>query len=292
MARQVREAKLAGEGDPAVRLLRQRLAASPDSLDLRLELARYYETAGVPDLALEHLRLARRLAPKRYELATEEARLLLKEELPEEAANTLKSLAGEPGVPASIPAWLGIALDESGDLAGGEQAHRAALALTPEDDAVMNNLGFNLLKQNRPEEAIRVLEAALKVNRENALARSNLARAMSARAAESDPSGAVAHWSVAVDPASAHNNLAASFIERGDYAHARTELEAALAIERNHLAAWNNLRLVSELDGKPVTAAATQNPGPWRRFTAFWKNAFRATPPGEQREGPNQRASK
>jgi Flp pilus assembly protein TadD len=176
-------------------------------------------------------------------------------------------------------------------LAAGEQAHRAALALSPDDDAVMNNLGFNLLQQNRPEEAIRILEAALRENRDNALARSNLARAMSARAAESDPSGAVAHWSVALDPASAHNNLAASFIERGDYAPARKELESALAIERSHLAAWNNLRLVSELDGKPVSAPATDNPGPWRRFTAFWKNAFRATPPGELKEGPSQRAS-
>ncbi len=292
IARQVREAKLAGEGDPAVRILRQRLAANPDSLDLRLELAGHYEKSGVPDLALEHVRLARRLAPSRYELAAEEARLLLKQELPEEAAKTLEPLMGNPGIPPTVPAWLGIALDESGDLAAGEQAHRAALALAPEDDAVLNNLGFNLLRQNRPEEAIRVLEAALRVNRENSLARSNLARAMSARAAESDSSGAVAHWSVALDPASAHNNLAASLIERGDYAHARKELEAALAIERNHLAAWNNLRLVAELDGKPVSAPANVNPGLWRRFTAFWKKAFRATQPGELKEGPAQRASK
>lgn len=292
MARQVREAKLAGEGDPKVRVLRQRLAAEPDSIDLRLELARHYEQTGAPDLALEHVRLARRIARGDFHLAAEEARLLLRQNMPEEAVRALKPVASEPGAPPEIPAWLGIALDEAGDLTAGEEAHRAALALAPDDDAVMNNLGFNLLQQNRPEEAIRILESALRQNRENALARSNLARAMSMRAAASDPSGAVAHWSVAVDPASAHNNLAAALIERGDYAQARRELQAALAIERSHFAAWNNLRLVSELDGQPLTSAGFRNPGRWSRFTAALKKAFRASPPGERTEDPNQRASK
>src|SRR5512145_1220146 len=81
MARQVREAKLVGEGDSEVRILRQRLATTPDSIDLRLDLALHYEKNGVPDLALEHVRLARGLAPERWDLAAEEARLLLKQDL-------------------------------------------------------------------------------------------------------------------------------------------------------------------------------------------------------------------
>jgi len=190
-----------------------------------------------------------------------------------------------------VPAWLGIALDEAGDLAAGEQAHRAALALAPSDDAILNNLGFNLLRQHRPEEAIRILEAALELNRQNTLARSNLARAMSARAAESDAAGAVAHWSVAVDPASAHNNLAAAYIERGDYVKARRELDAALALERSHWAAWNNLQLVSELDGGPAATSAAPPAGAWKRFTAVWRKALGVYHERRQ-EGPDQRASK
>lgn len=292
-ARQVREAKIAGEGDTAVKLLRQRLAAAPKSIDLRLELASHYEQAGLPDLALEHIRLARAHEPGMARLAMEEARLLLKLDLPQEAATMLRALALETGAPAEIHSWLGIALDESGDLAAGESAHRAALVLAPGDDTVLNNLGYNLMRQGRPEEAIRYLESALARNRENKLARSNLARAMVDRAAERDGSGAVAHWSVAVDPASAHNNLAAALIEQRNFERARRELEAALAIERAHVAAWNNLRLISELDGMPPAVPAVQQPGRWQRLAGFWRQAFGGNEPsGRTKESPNQRASR
>jgi Flp pilus assembly protein TadD len=291
-ARQVREARIAGEGDPAVRILRQRLAAAPGSIDLRLELARHYESTGSPDLALEHVRFARAQAPAQFPLAAEEARLLIKLDLPDEAVAALGPVAASPAAPASIRSWLGIALDESGDLAAGESAHRAALNLSPADDTLLNNLGFNLLRQGRPEEAIRFLQSAVELNRDNALARSNLARALAARAADSDASGAVAHWSAAIDPASAHSNLAAALIERGQYDQARRQLDAALAIERQHLAAWNNLRLVSELDGLPATPAAVRQPGPWKRFASMWKNAFGAGSSGRNNEGPDQRASR
>lgn len=292
-ARQVRQARISGEGDQTVRLLRQRLAATPESIDLRLELARHYETAGAPDLALEHIRFARALDPRQqFPLAAEEARLLIKQDLPHEAVSALRPLASQPGAPASIHSWLAIALDQSGDLSAGETAHRSALALSPTDDTLLNNLGFNLLQQGRPEEAIRFLQSAVDLNRGNLLARSNLAHALAVRAADSDASGAVAHWSVAVDPASAHNNLAAALIERGQYENARRELDAALGIERQHLAAWNNLRLVSELDGLPATPAAVRAPGPWSRFASMWKNVFGAGSPGPRNAGPNQRASR
>lgn len=292
-ARQVREARLAGEGDAAVKLLRQRLAAVPKSIEVRLELARHYEQAGLPELALEHIRLARAHEPGSVRLAAEEARLLLKQDLPQEAAAMLGRLAGGGTAPAEIHSWLGIALDESGDLAGGEAAHRAALALAPDDDTILNNLGYNLLRQGRPEEAIRILESALAHNRENRLARSNLARAMVDRAAERDGSGAVAHWSVAVDPASAHNNLAAALIEQRNYEQARSELKAALAIEGTHVAAWSNLRLVSELDGIPAALPAARRPGRWQRLAGFWRQALGGrAPSGRTTESPNQRASR
>jgi Flp pilus assembly protein TadD len=292
-ARQVREARIAGEGNQEIRVLRQRLAVEPGSIELRMELAKHYENAGYLDLALEHVRLARNLDRGSAQLTIEEARLLMKQDLPDEAAKVLRAAAEAPEAAAEMHAWLGIALDEAGDLAGGEAAHRRALALAPDDDTILNNLGYNLYRQGRPEEAIRYLESALAQNRENALARSNLARAMVARAATPDAAGAVAHWSAAVDPASAHNNLAAALIEQGSYEQARRELNAALAIERKHLAAWNNLRLVSELDGQPATVLAVRRTGRWQRFAGFWKHAFGGgEPSGNTNESPNQRASR
>ena len=256
-ARQVRNARIAGEGDPAVRILRQRLAVAPESTDLRLELASQYENSGYPDLALEHVRIARAYAPEELSLASEEARLLIKLDLAAEAVRVLRTVTAAAAAPAATHAWLAIALDETGELSAGEQAHRAALALSPQDDTLLNNLGYNLFQQGRAAEAAQVLESAVGRNRENTLARANLARALASGSGAADSAGAVAHWSVAVDPASAHNNLAAALIEQGSYEKARRELDAALAIERQHLAAWNNLKLVSDLDGLPATTQAS-----------------------------------
>src|SRR5262245_14830811 len=58
MARHVQNAVDAGEGDLEAKNLRQRLAANPGDLDARILLARLYAKRGLPDLALEHYRLA------------------------------------------------------------------------------------------------------------------------------------------------------------------------------------------------------------------------------------------
>ena len=56
--REVKNAADAGEGDLALHALRQRLAANAKDLDARMALAQYYSSRNLPDLALEHYRLA------------------------------------------------------------------------------------------------------------------------------------------------------------------------------------------------------------------------------------------
>src|SRR5688572_28732384 len=58
MQRQVLNAVDAGEGNPRVRALRERMAAEPMNVRLRLELAEEYAKTAYPELELEHLRLA------------------------------------------------------------------------------------------------------------------------------------------------------------------------------------------------------------------------------------------
>jgi hypothetical protein len=60
----------------------------------------------------------------------------------------------------------------------------------------------------------------------------------------------VATWQTAADPASAHNNLATVWMEKGNYVEARKELELALGYNRAHPAALRNLALLTRLDGK------------------------------------------
>jgi thioredoxin-like negative regulator of GroEL len=56
--RQIRNAVDAGDGDYQLRLLREKLAADPDNIPVRLEMANAYRERGYPDVALEISRLA------------------------------------------------------------------------------------------------------------------------------------------------------------------------------------------------------------------------------------------
>src|SRR5207247_3359619 len=53
MERQIQNAVDAGDGDYEIRLLRQKMALEPDNLEVRLALAKRYESVGSPELALE-----------------------------------------------------------------------------------------------------------------------------------------------------------------------------------------------------------------------------------------------
>lgn len=297
MQRQTRNAVIAGEGDEQVKILRQRLAIAPEANEIRVQLAERYDASGFSDVALEHIRLARTRDPRRPALLLIEVGLLRKLELPGQAAGLISAfLAGQDAPNSELLAWLGITSDEAGDLPGGERAHRAALTLSPAEDSLHNNLGYNLMLQRRYVEAAVEFETALRLNQRSETARSNLARAMAARTENPDPTGAVAHWSLAVEPAAAHSNLAAALIDQGQYQKARDEISIALRYRRDYWPALRNLELVAELDGRPAELPANLRESPWRRFTASCKRLFVQTQeedPGRPTSGRlNTRASR
>ena len=88
-------------------------------------------------------------------------------------------------------------------------------------------------------------------------------------------------WQSISGPAAAHNNLAASLIETGRYEEARREIQAALDYAPRYAPALNNLRIVSELDGKPTQIAVRQAPpkGWSGRVAARWKRIFASEEP-------------
>lgn len=265
MHRQVVNAMDAGEGDLAIASLRRRLAAEPKNLAVRLELIRRYREAGFPDLALEHARVAVERFPESAEARIELARGLRALGLRREALEELEAFfRRHPQASANVPAWLGILRDELGQWQQGEAAHRAAIAMAPDRDDLYNNLGYNLLRQGRLEEARQALERALVLNPASRPARNNLGLVLAARGV-----AALDEFRRTSDAATAHNNLACALIEQGRYEEARKELESALAYNRNHAAALANVRLLAELDGQP---AAVRLPGAqggkWGRFWA------------------------
>jgi Flp pilus assembly protein TadD len=286
--RQIRNAVDAGDGDYQLRLLREKLAADPDNIPVRLEMANAYRERGYPDVALEISRLATARFPESGEAQLALVRALRDMNRRTEAIDGLVAfLKAHPQTGPQYFSWLGILRDESGLWTLGEPAHRKALELEGSLDYLHNNLGYNLLMQKKYAEAAGEFREALKINPRSPVARNNLGLAL----ANLDETGqALANWQSASDPATAHNNLAAVLMEMGNYANARKELEIALSYNSAYPAALKNLELVSRLDGHPATLAVKPAESRWRR----WKIAFHRFfigPLGDSRTDPVKTAS-
>ncbi len=262
MEQQIQNAKDAGEGDYVARSLRLKMAAEPDNLAVRLELIDHYTRGGYPELALEHCRLAATRFPESAAVQLQMAKLLRGMKMTREAAQGLGAfLAAHPQKSPDFESWLGIMRDELGNWAEGEKSHRAALALNGNLDSLHNNLGYNLLMQGKPQDAAQEFREALKLRPNSEVARNNLGMAMAAT-----PQAAALHGPSVGDPATAHSNMAALLIKQKRYAEARKELDLALGYNKNHAAALNNLRLVSELDGKPAVIPLKPAQTKWSKF--------------------------
>lgn len=268
--RQVKNAVDAGDGDYALRLLRDKVAAEPDNVPARLDLAAAYRERGFPDVALEITRLAAARFPESGAVELGLVRSLRSLNRRPEAIENLEAfLKAHPQTAAEYHSWLGILRDESGLWPAGEPAHRKAVELSPDADYLHNNLGYNLLMQKKNDEAAEEFRTALRLNPKSQVARNNLGLVL---ANENAAEQAIASFQSTSDPATAHNNLAAVWIEKGNYPAARKELEVALSYNRTHPAALRNLELIGRLDGQAATLPAKSADQPrWTR----WKTGFR-----------------
>jgi Flp pilus assembly protein TadD len=261
---QIRNARNLGDGDYELGVLRQKVAVEPDNVAARIELAKAYRERGYPEIALEISRLAAARFPDSGAAELSLVRDLREVNQRGEAIAGLEAfLKAHAQSGAEYFSWLGILRDESGLWPLGEPAHRRAIDLSPGSDSLHNNLGYNLLKQQKNEQAAGEFREALKLNPGSQIARNNLGMAL---AQSNSPAQAVANWQAVYDPATAHNNLAAVWIEKGNYADARKELDLALGYNRAHPAALRNLELVGRLDGKTATLSAASERTRWQRF--------------------------
>jgi Flp pilus assembly protein TadD len=131
MKRHVENATDQGDGDLELRGLRQRLAANPDDLNARLQLAGLYLQRGVPDLALEHYRLANAKYPSAVEVALTLAKNLRALGASEEALKTIRACSAlHPEGRWELLSFEGILRDERGETTLAEASYRP-LALEP-----------------------------------------------------------------------------------------------------------------------------------------------------------------
>src|SRR5262249_17261823 len=125
--RQVRNAVDAGEGDYRFRVLREKVAAEPDNVDARIELAKAYRERGYHEIALEISRLATARFPESGPAQLSLVRDLREVNRRAEAISGLENfLKLHPQSTAGYYSWLGILRDESGLWPLGEPAHRRA----------------------------------------------------------------------------------------------------------------------------------------------------------------------
>jgi Flp pilus assembly protein TadD len=271
--RQIQNARDAGDGDYQLRTLREKVAAAPDDVAARLQLAAAYRDRGYPDIALEMCRLAAMRFPQSGEVQMALVRALRDLNQRTEAIAGLETfLQAHPQSSPEYFSWLGILHDETRQWAAGEPSHRKAIELAPSQDYLHNNLGYNLLMQKKAVEAAVEFREALRLNPASQLARNNLGMALAGQDANAQ---AIANWQSATDAATAHNNLAAVLIEKGNYSEARKELELALGYNKAHPAALKNMELVSRLDGNAATLPARQTETTrWERWKAGFAHLF------------------
>lgn len=267
MQRQILNAVDAGDGDVIVRDWQRRLFAHPEDLATRMKMVGHFEGIEMYDLAAEHLRLAIDRNADDAGLRLHLANVQRKLRLEADAIATLESATASPGMQRpELWSMLGILRDDDGDLPGAESAYRSALALAPGDDALHNNLGYNLTLQKRGDEAIGEFEAALRIQPRSEVARNNLAIALAASDRPDRSRKALLHWEALGGPAFAHSNLAAAFIEQGKYPEARQELAQALSLNPSMPEALRNLRVVAGLDGGPAEYRPQARPGAIERL--------------------------
>jgi Flp pilus assembly protein TadD len=269
LMRHVENAVDLGDGDAEARRWRQRLAANANDLDARIALAKLYASRGLPDLAIEHYRLAAELNPGLPGVTLLLAKSLRDMNEPAEASRVIGLFVTKhPKESWELLSLQGILEDEQGRFKQGEASYRAALTIDSAQTSLHNNLGYNLLLQGHADAAAEEFRKAIAIDPHSVIAHNNLGTAlMFAKSGKSEQ--AFAEWRKSGDAAAAHNNLASVFLEQGHYPEARQELESALKLRPDYPAALKNLRLVAAADGGPARPpAAEARVNLWKKMTS------------------------
>ncbi len=270
MRRQVLNAVDAGEGNPRVKALRERMAAEPKNVKLRIELSAEYGKSGYPEMELDHLRLAVERFPASQAALVALSRTLVRAKQPAEAERRLNEYMAKWAKPSvNVLSWAAIVRDEMGKWKDGEKFHRQALERGSGRDTLHNNLGYNLMMQGRKSEAAEEFRRALDLNPSSETARNNLGMAMG-----DQPAAAISQFRQSADLAVAHNNLATYLYEKGDMAGARKELEMALEYRKDLPQIMENLRRLSAADGIPIRLPGREPRTFWKTFGLGLKHSF------------------
>lgn len=171
------------------------------SVSQYLELAFQFQKQGKLLEAREALFRVRMLAPANPEAASRLGIVAGSMGLPELAVQMMsQAVAIQPRNPA-YRNNLGVALRKTGRLAEAEAAFKASLEIQPSDSLVMSNLGMTIAEQGKMDEGLALCRRALEINRQLPVV---------------------------------HYRAGLVLAQLGNLAEARTNFQAALALDANY----------------------------------------------------------
>jgi Flp pilus assembly protein TadD len=134
-----------------------------------------------------------------------------------------------------------------------EAEHRAAVKLSPNNPAFLNNLGFSLYLRHRFKEAVKSYESAARLAPLSRRVRTNLGFAC---AAMGDLRRAAREFQMGGSEAEAKNNLGFAYERRGDMANAFDLYLEAVRLDPKGERARSNLVHAAFVLGRPLPAEA------------------------------------
>jgi superkiller protein 3 len=152
---------------------------------------------------------------------------------------------------------LGAALYAQGKLDEAVAACKELIRLNPDDAHAHSNLGLALATQKKPAEAVAAFKEAIRLKHDDAIAHSNLGLAL---ATQKKPAEAVAAFKEAIrlkhDYPEAHNGLGVALRAQGELAEAVAAFREAIRLKHNYAEAHSNLSGALYGQGKLTEAVA------------------------------------
>src|SRR5437773_6468308 len=153
--------------------------------------------------------------------------------------------------PPPHPAHEALRYYQRGDLRKAERAARTALAAVPRDPGLLQILAAILVAQNRPDEAIDLLQRVIGTGSATAEVHYNLGTALAMAGRHKEAAERLKHASIAKPrDADCQNNLGIALLFTGEHAQAEAAFGRALELRPGWPAALYNSGRAAAAQGK------------------------------------------
>ena len=153
----------------------QRAEVEPENVEVAVQFAKALRGIGSNDRAVEFLEECLVKQPGQPDLLAEYGKSLVAARRPQEALPVLAQARQNKPDDWTILVAQGVAYDQLGDFPHARQSYEAALAISPNNPAILNNLGLSYMMAGDKQNAAKYLRMAAAAPGATAKVRANLA---------------------------------------------------------------------------------------------------------------------